>query len=498
MIAELSSGKIVSVRGDGKYVVEVQYDDKVRTDVITKLQNEINSRRLNDELIEAYTERESKRSIVESYYILLNSAIDDLASAIQTQNLQLIEEKRKIVKEVTESGFKARNEFQDSYTKYNSVAAKKAALVIRMVNLIRVGNEAKPLVECQSLDLYSQYTVNQLLPLYVLHYNCDREYFLPAFSIDINENGIFNLMTKYEQGHGFRYFNSALEPGFAMWHPILLDGILHTNAAEPSCLNNPTNPSEFYTFFDGKKSRFGKDTLFGSFKIPFHNNLPNTAGIDNGAEVICLISSIDPKNSLQPIRFGTINGVPFTGEKVVKDYTVSGSIVGYRKKPVNRGAAPLYFSWQIVEGPILQSYVYSAPLEEFPDDWIGRVITINLGGQLTLQKTECDILGLDYPLNITKSVTQIQLPAVDETFPPSFIVYKVVAQPWTQVCGYYRRYLSIQRKISGIDTEVANVPDIYHGYSHTISSSGNYHADLIGSDFPGYSGISKIRYAKEY
>jgi len=297
------AAKIISHQGAGKYTVEIQYDDTPRTGRIEEIDQQLTDESFLTALWDAKHYYEDARDQVIAIVDNLTTYIEDLNAALEENDKQWIQEAEQALQQQVAEANKYRNQRQVYRELYERQLAIKTALQQERVDLVRVGNEGNAIVDAWCIDLADGqdgraiYDPGEFTALYCLNYRAEDGYYLlppKNMAVEMTPQGFYNTLPRYGRlaAGGCGFWNAAMEPGFAKWEPILLEGKLVITGDYVPCTE--LGDRKFYVQFENKKSRFGGELILGKYEVSLAD-LIYFAGIDvfgNGDDVCCLISDI--------------------------------------------------------------------------------------------------------------------------------------------------------------------------------------------------------------
>lgn len=341
--------KIISHQGGGLYVIEVLYDDTPRTDRMAEIDKLLIDPKFTAELAFLQNDWEIERGIWQAWIALANDKIFDVNNAYISGNAEAIKSTEKALRDVVTEGLKARDRMIRSRVGYERALAQKTALDVERLALFRASSGTNPLPEVWCIDLADGqngraiYANNSLVPLVCLNYDTNK-YLLPPLNLiptfqggtglkyEIAPLGVYNRMDKYRphDAAGFKFWNCAMEPGFAKWQPILMQGVIvKTNS---TCSGGSSIERKVKVRFNfGEKSRFGLDLPFGTFDLDVVYFNGAKAFVD-GDLVVCNVIITEEKQK-QKVFIGTYNGNPFSENRIISVLKITGDVIGFVDNP---------------------------------------------------------------------------------------------------------------------------------------------------------------------
>lgn len=341
--------KIVSHQGGGLYVVEVQYDDTPRTDRMAEIDAKLLDPEFLAELNELRTQWETARDERNAWIESMNLRINAVNDAYLFGDPDQISEAEAALREVVEVGLTSRNDMVLARADYDRVLAKQTALQVERTALFRAGNPPLPLVEAWCIDLAdgvggrALYANGSYAPLVCLNYDTT-VYLLPPLNpvpvinggankpYAIADLGVYNIMDRYNthDAAGFTFWNTALEPGFATWTPILMKGVV-VSPVLGSCSGTTRFPFIKVRFPVGNLDRFGYELPFGEFTLtPIY--FSGGSAFEDGDEVVCHVT-VAVEKVKQNVSIGLLNGQPYNAKKMVDVFKISGNVIGFTSNP---------------------------------------------------------------------------------------------------------------------------------------------------------------------
>jgi len=341
--------KIISHQGGGIYVVEVLYDDTPRTDRMAEIDKLLIDPKFQAELAQLLADYQAARQIWLDWITTTNNYIVDVNNAHIAGDQAAIKAAEKALREVVTEGLKARDAQIRSRGIYNRALAEKTALETERLALFRASSGVNPLPEVWCMDLADGqagraiYQDGSFAPLVCLNYDTNKYLLPPKNNVpelhgggggpyEIKPLGVFNRMDKYRphDAGAFKFWNVALEPGFAKWKPILMRGIV-VGTDIKSCAGVTRFHNLRVRVPFGEKGRFGHELAFGEFSLsPIY--FSGGGAFNAGDEVVCAVT-VTPTEEMQDVLLGTVNNNQYYEKKLVKVNKLSGYVIGFVDNP---------------------------------------------------------------------------------------------------------------------------------------------------------------------
>jgi len=232
----MSMCKVLSHKGGGLYSVEVFMDDSGIAEKITIIDAEII--RLSAQIAE-YALNVQAAYDDWNWYINRLDTLIPLLNSYPTNSSQW-QSVYKDISETTSNGLNARNIYIRTKSLYNQLVSSKASLDIEKAKLAAIPALQNNILDVWCVDLADGqesrgiYAANEESELWCLNYDAgsttSAKYLLPPKNevISLTPAAHFNVPKAYPSIDDacMTFWNTAMEPGFAKWRPIIRSGVI--------------------------------------------------------------------------------------------------------------------------------------------------------------------------------------------------------------------------------------------------------------------------------